>query len=285
MKPLTKIEHITPAKATEYLKRNKINRPRREMLVEQYALDMRKGHWLFNHQGIAFDENGNLLDGQHRLAAIALSGVTIPILVTTGLPQCVENGLKIFTMDTVDGGKKRSIGDQFTLHGQANGNHVAACCSAIAHISTGNYVKLTVPTGRAIFSIYKKEIDHAVSNRANQVGIRSCCVIGAISFALKSDFEKVDSFYSLLVSGEGIYKTGETSPIYTLRKFLTSPTGASHIGGASARIRVISATLNAVRHYVEGYELAQLKHTSLGLEFFVGRQKSSVSKVCEIVTI
>lgn len=68
------------------------NRKLRVRTVDAFAADMRRGKWHTTHQGIAFDEAGNLLDGQHRLAAIVKSGCTIEILVTTGIPKSSGGG-------------------------------------------------------------------------------------------------------------------------------------------------------------------------------------------------
>ena len=58
--------------------------------VEQYVREMRGGeggtYWRTTHQGIALDEHGNLIDGQHRLWAIILSGLPQVMLVAIGVP-------------------------------------------------------------------------------------------------------------------------------------------------------------------------------------------------------
>jgi hypothetical protein len=50
------------------------------------------------HQGIAFDEFGNLIDGQHRLHAIVKSGKTITCLVSFGVHvdavSVIDRGLR-----------------------------------------------------------------------------------------------------------------------------------------------------------------------------------------------
>lgn len=279
----TNIESISPTRASEYLKRNKTNRPLKDGLVEQYALDMRKGHWLLNHQGIAFDTHGHLIDGQHRLRAVELSGSTIPFMVTTGLPVAVENGLKVFTMDTVDRGKLRSIGDQLVLrHGCTNGNLTAAAIQTIGIIAlNGQRPRLTVPTATAILDLYRREVECAVENRSSEVGIRSSVFVGAIAFALKTDRAKVQEFYTLITSGEGLYKSGATSSAYALRKFLCS----TDLGGSANRWRGVCVALNAAKHFSMGMQVSQLKNTSLGVEYFVNRQKSSVAKIVELTTI
>lgn len=65
-----------------YGKEGKVNKS----IVEKYATDMRNGNWQITHQGIAFDENGLLVDGHHRLSAVLKSGATVPMYVTYGIP-------------------------------------------------------------------------------------------------------------------------------------------------------------------------------------------------------
>lgn len=62
---------ITPAMARQWLERNTDNRPLRRTKVEGLRQSFMRGEYVRTHVGIAFDEHGTLLDGQHRLAAIA----------------------------------------------------------------------------------------------------------------------------------------------------------------------------------------------------------------------
>lgn len=59
---------------------------------------MSRNAWPITHQGIAFDEFGQLIDGQHRLHAIVKSKKTIPCLVSTGIQfeavSVIDRGLK-----------------------------------------------------------------------------------------------------------------------------------------------------------------------------------------------
>jgi hypothetical protein len=70
-------------------KYNQKNRPRRETHVKALHQAMMRGEWRKTHQGIAFDEDGNLIDGQHRLMALAQmpDDFFIEMLVTTDLPR------------------------------------------------------------------------------------------------------------------------------------------------------------------------------------------------------
>lgn len=109
---------VTPQLAKELLSRNTINRKINDKLVEFYAIQMKKGQWKITGQGITIDRDGNLQDGQHRLAAIVKSGVAISFLITYGLP------IESFT--GYDRGKKRSISDIFQLKNIQNNVPVTA---------------------------------------------------------------------------------------------------------------------------------------------------------------
>lgn len=85
MIPTTTQMVITPELAKTLLNSNKGNRPLNLPHVASLAKKMKEGSWVFTHQGIALDVNGNLLDGQHRLQAIVNANVSVTMLVTTGM--------------------------------------------------------------------------------------------------------------------------------------------------------------------------------------------------------
>ncbi len=77
---------ISPKIAEQILKANtRQNRRIRHWWVNLLALIILRNEWKLTHQGLGFDVNGDLLDGQHRLLAIQLSGKTVRSLVTVGM--------------------------------------------------------------------------------------------------------------------------------------------------------------------------------------------------------
>ena len=78
---------VTPETAAEMLKHNTGNRILRPAAIATMAAQMRAGQWTTTHQGIAFDADGNLLDGQHRLHAIVKAGAPILLAVSRGVPS------------------------------------------------------------------------------------------------------------------------------------------------------------------------------------------------------
>lgn len=80
-------EFITPSRAQDYLETNHDrNRAERKAWIVALARTIKEGDYIPTHQGIAFDEDGRLVDGQHRLEAIRMAGSGQWVLVTRGLP-------------------------------------------------------------------------------------------------------------------------------------------------------------------------------------------------------
>lgn len=94
---------VTPAMAEELLERNTHNRPLRAGVVEKYARDMKAGHWQKNAQPVTVDWNNAIHNGQHRLFAVIEAGISVPLMLLTGLDPA--------TVLTVDTGVARSYAD------------------------------------------------------------------------------------------------------------------------------------------------------------------------------
>ncbi|WP_277214004.1 hypothetical protein, partial [Isoptericola croceus] len=74
-----------------------------------YADAMKRGEWKLIHQGLAFYPDGKIADGQHRLAAVAISGTTQKFVM---FPNFQDGDV-----DAIDVGKARSAGDAVQLLG------------------------------------------------------------------------------------------------------------------------------------------------------------------------
>lgn len=114
----TALETIGPKEAERYLSRNVHNRPLRSRAVEKFAATMKEGRWQLTHQGVAMSESNVLLDGQHKLAAILRAGVSVPMFVTTGLPDS--------TFSVIDVGTRRTVSDTLQTAGFPNYSNLAA---------------------------------------------------------------------------------------------------------------------------------------------------------------
>jgi hypothetical protein len=117
IQPTFVVERISPAKAGQYLEHNESNRKLSRTIVQTYAAEMQRGEWLMNAEAIKFDWNGRLVDGQHRLRAVIVSGRTLEFLVARNLDPCC--------FKTIDTGKIRNSADIMSLHGVAYPSAVA----------------------------------------------------------------------------------------------------------------------------------------------------------------
>lgn len=88
---------VTPQMAKKWLEKNTNNiRPTIASNVETFMRLLREGTFKITHQGIAFDEKGVLVDGQHRLTAILRTGISTYLQVTHGLTtmQGIDEGCR-----------------------------------------------------------------------------------------------------------------------------------------------------------------------------------------------
>lgn len=93
---ISEVEFLTKAQAVAYLAKSAGNRRMRPNHVANLRARILGGFWRLSHQGISFDVNGVLIDGHHRLQAIAeLPDGTppVPIYVTRNCP--VDAGMGI----------------------------------------------------------------------------------------------------------------------------------------------------------------------------------------------
>lgn len=122
---------ITPKYAGDLLKKNTKNRPLSTRRAKLLADAMVRGEWVFNGDAIRVSRSGVVLDGQHRLSAVMMSGVSIDAILINGLDDSV--------FDTIDTGSSRTCGDVLSITGVKNANVVAAALSLyFAWKKTGN---------------------------------------------------------------------------------------------------------------------------------------------------
>ena len=103
--------YLTNADAKKLLELNSKNRRINIKRVLEYAEVMSKGKWELNGQSILISSDNIIIDGQHRLMAIARQNDGVSIQTMIGF------GLKPTAFDTIDMGKKRSASDLLTIRG------------------------------------------------------------------------------------------------------------------------------------------------------------------------
>lgn len=276
---------ISPALATKWLENNFRNRPVKEDVVHAYARDMRAGVWVATHQGVAFSDADELIDGQHRLLAIVAAGVTIRMMVTFGLPAKIE-GTAMTTMDCVDRGRTRSVADQLKIqHGMRNGSAIAAVASSIAAICSSERTRrLSVGQTLEIYHEFQTAADAVIAQRSKSWGLRSAGVLAAFAFAMtsgKDSCAKIIAMYCELV-GKG-EELRERTAMHCLRAFLTSDEARLLTRGTDRGMAEL--VLEAIRQELTKKPVAKLELSTAGAEFFRARQPERVAKIAAMFAL
>lgn len=110
-------EWVTPEIAARWLETNTVNRRLRKHRVDRYSRDLESSRWRVHHQGVAFDTEGNLIDGQHRLQAIVNTKKECLLLVVRNCP--IESRLHVDEIMT------RSTSDALAVSGFTNGESLS----------------------------------------------------------------------------------------------------------------------------------------------------------------
>ena len=107
-----RVEVVSPKEAADYLAASTGFRNRRlnNARVASYAKDMAAGNWELNGETIIFDENANLVNGQHRMHAVIKAGLPVQFMVV--------RGVKAGTSKTIDQGYGRSIAQAMLMDGK-----------------------------------------------------------------------------------------------------------------------------------------------------------------------
>lgn len=210
---------VTPEQAQEWLDTaNKHNRRFNPKVAADYARDMKAGRWRENGEALKFDTQGNLLDGQHRAAAVVLAGIPVSMLIVTGLEPEAQA--------TMDGGRKRTMADRLTLRSVGNAATVSAIARRVWLWDSGDleFTATVRPTPAEI----NAWVDANPSvHRSAEMAIRTQTAfrpaIKSIAGTAHNILNRIDSgataeFFAKLHTGAGL---DEKDPILILRNRLT----------------------------------------------------------------
>lgn len=271
----TRIETITPEKAQEYLQKNKNNRVLRQKHVEFLAGEIRNGNWVTTHQGIAFSDTGDLIDGQHRLAAITKAGVPAQMLVTSGV---TANGKSFKAQDIIDRGALRSLADQLSIStGLKNAFITTAAVRWIVKVFM-NHANATVSAGNVleILGMYGEQIAEVYQRVAPTDVFKKGWILGSLAIAAKAEGQKMYDIADKLGHGNDL-SSGD--PILALRNWLINKYGGDR--GIEARTNK-EQFFNGLYHAVLGGELKRVHIGGRGLEYFISKQQEEVGRIREM---
>lgn len=276
-------ETITPRRAQELLDvhwKHDRQRTPSQTVVDAYARLMQAHLWGLTHQGIAVADDGELIDGIHRLLAVVQSGASVRMMVARGVPAKSKTNQD--TIDLIDRGRLRTVGQQLQLrHNYANGNLVASAsrsvlviaCRAIG-IDPG---RMSVSSTLAVLDSFGSELTYCISERSSLPGLRNGAVLGAFAFAMRPFPEDTKGAYTQFVSGENVSRG---NPMLTLRNFIQAKPNSAN---GNVTLMTARATLQALHKIVLRESLGCVKSNSdMGLQFFLDKQKQAVNKLLTV---
>lgn len=213
------IEEFAPDQAQHILNKfNAINRPLRQGHVERMAKDMREGRWTFNPEPITFDEDGNLLDGQHRLWAIVESGTTQRFVVARNVSR--EAALNINT------GLSRKFQDNARIAGKGDYSTALAACAR--GIEYGKKVKhQSFAETLVVIEKHKTPALFALNHgpKTNASHMRTSFVAAAIGRAWYHEPDKERLAHFGTVAEQGYSDSSEDRAAISIRLHLTDNVG------------------------------------------------------------
>ncbi len=255
------METVTPEKAEQWLKTNHRNRKLSRIVVNRYAGDMARGEWQWNGEAIKFDTRGRLLDGQHRLHAVVVSGIAIEIGVFRGMPP--------ETFQTLDTGKNRTPGDILSTYGHKNPNELGGAARLLYFYGDERWAERRVRmTNTRLVKLLDAHPDLVACADAVMVKpLKSRLLPGSVNIfvyycASQVDAEKANRFFRELASGRF---TRGSDAVYTLRERLIE-TSQEYVK-PSTNVK-IAWTVVAWNHFYAGRKLSRLARTYTDLPRF-----------------
>ena len=196
-----RVVEMTPEMAKDLLARNKRNRPIRKARVERYANEMKNGRWQLNGETIIVSDQGNLMNGQHRLHAVVTSETTVFMLLAEGIDEAA--------FSTMDSGLTRTAGDVLGMRGVSNFNQVSAITRLMLNYRDGaaiSFPRTNKEIEDAVIRI--PEIEDFVSNNGPlfTIGrsVAAACIFLAARFGPAEDSVKVQDFITGVLTGANL---------------------------------------------------------------------------------
>lgn len=241
---------VTPTLAKDLLLKNNSNRRVSKETVSSYSNDMREKRWKENTaEFIKIAEDGEILDGQHRLLAIIESDCNIYFHIAYGVSKSV--------FDVLDTGKIRSSGDVFSIERIENSAIISASIKSYLALSKNHKADLNSSskshklTNTIILEEYKRRPEFwqevaSFSHKSyrNFAHILPASFIGTLySYFYDVSPEESRNFINQLCSGESI----TNSSISVLRQSLLKDKVSQRKMQPQDRLAIIVKTWNAFR--------------------------------------
>jgi hypothetical protein len=249
---------IKPEAASIFLQLNVKNRKMKAANFTKLTTDMSSGNFRFTGESITFDQDGRLLNGQHRLTACVHTGVAIEVVIVTGVATIAQSNM--------DAGSPRSLRDTLELNHEQYPAILAPILVGIQSWERGERNqdasgKTTDTTSLEFLAAHPEVRD--IAKEAYRLSVKipglSAKQIGVYIWV----FDKLNvndrvAFFDKLVTGTNL---SEGDPILVLRNFLHRDAKSTQKVSKYYRTAVTSKAWNAYR---DGSKIGVLRFSGGG---------------------
>jgi hypothetical protein len=238
---------VTPTIAAAWLKRNLGNRPLVERHVDDLVWEMKNGKFRTTPQGLAFNLDEELVDGQHRLTAIVRSGVSIELRVTFNFDGSFDSPI-----DT--GLRLRRAHDILHLSPRD-----VAVCNCLIALERGPHARGSASKIAEVHAEHREGLAWVAQTFPFQRGI-TASLMAAHVFAYPVRPSEVAAFAAQFLAHTG---SSPNEPAVVLHRFLERSSRATGKGRD-----MTLAALRCLEAHCKGQTLVRLAATDAGLAYF-----------------
>lgn len=253
MKARSEIRTMTKDVVDALLAMNTKNRPIKPSVVAAYKRDITSGNWFLTNQGIGVSHDSVLIDGQHRLTALAECGYP-------AVEMSIVWGLDPRSQKCVDQGAKRSMRDVMQLmFNHTVSRIVPAVCNILIKCNDGKFSgRSGTSTSAEVLSCFEENQDYIlpIIEVPDFPHYFPAPVIAAAVIAVRENPKneaRIIEFLSSVRSGENLNKT---MPAYHLRNYLIMSHGPS---AGSCQSERFAKTRKALIAYLRGESMGVLR--------------------------
>lgn len=249
---------VDPELAAEWLERldPEENRRLSKSWVRQYRREMRRDDWLLSPDAIAFDPEGQLINGQHRLRAVEDGQTTETFIVAVGLPS--------ETFEIADQGRRRNLTQALRISGFPHAKALAPTVRLAYKFEQGDVLqKDRVPTRHGLR--FAKHHDPKLSKsirRSRDVVINNLPsrdrVLNFVYWVMRWR-DRQTAFEFIRAVGDGVGVESENDPRHQLRERLIRRQQSESRGRTDLEYE-LALTIKASNAFFEGDEPDRLAY-------------------------
>ena len=214
--PRYEVMAVAPTQAREWLKRNTRNRLLSPTVVAGYRDEMANKRWRLVGDAIMFNTQGELINGQHRLTAVAESGVTCTFLV---MFDCDDE-----TKALIDLGRARTVPDTLRMQfGIERARMVTGAIAALDQFVFERTLKMTVGHAMDMLGTFWDAFRWVTGAMPGKSRFSSSPIIAALVYAHRTAPGAIEEFTTQLLVGDELKAD---SPILKCRNHILHHAGA-----------------------------------------------------------